>query len=233
MTGPATTISILIKAFPDVIKKFDKIVIMGSSLGKGNITPYAEFNTHHDPESLKVLLRAPDVDKIIFGLEACDYGYYLADIVDKVKAYKTKSSFVVAECYKLVSESCTAFSEPNVAYDATIMPCIVMKNYSHLHQANCEVKLDGEERGRTLFTPVVISEDRIFVASWLDREMLFDMLYFCLDENAKNARSHDFEMDDDGARGLESEKTSGDDNGSFDAESHMIPKRKHQVNSFC
>ena len=206
---------------------------MGSSLGKGNITPYAEFNTYHDPESLKILLKVPDVDKIIFGLEACGYGHYSSDIVDKLNTYKTKSSFVVAECYKLVAESSMAFNEASVAYDANIMPCIVMKNYCHLHQANCEVKLDGEERGRTIFTPAVTNEARIYVASWLDRGKLFDLLFYCCDQNAKDASYHDFEMEDDKPNGLDNEKTSGDDKGSIDAEIHDPPARSDEVIFFC
>jgi len=51
VTGPCTTLSILIKAFPDIIEKIDRVIIMGSGLELGNITEHAEFNTYCDPES--------------------------------------------------------------------------------------------------------------------------------------------------------------------------------------
>ena len=50
-TGSLTNLCILLLAYPDLADKFDKIVMMGGAMGKGNITPAAEFNVFFDPHA--------------------------------------------------------------------------------------------------------------------------------------------------------------------------------------
>ncbi len=40
-TGSLTNLCILLLSYPDLISKFDKIVMMGGAIGKGNISPAA------------------------------------------------------------------------------------------------------------------------------------------------------------------------------------------------
>ena len=56
-TGSLTNLCIILLAYPDLIGKVDKIVMMGGAIGKGNISPAAEFNVFFDPHAFEEVLR--------------------------------------------------------------------------------------------------------------------------------------------------------------------------------
>lgn len=47
-TGSLTNFTIMLLAYPDILERIEKVVIMGGAVGKGNITPAAEFNIFFD-----------------------------------------------------------------------------------------------------------------------------------------------------------------------------------------
>jgi purine nucleosidase len=50
--GPLTNIALALRAAPDLVERFDRVVVMGGTgQGPGNITPVAEFNIWVDPEA--------------------------------------------------------------------------------------------------------------------------------------------------------------------------------------
>jgi inosine-uridine nucleoside N-ribohydrolase len=50
-TGPLTNVALLLDERPDLKPRIERLVLMGGSTGRGNITPYAEFNIYVDPEA--------------------------------------------------------------------------------------------------------------------------------------------------------------------------------------
>lgn len=54
-TGPLTNIATAIVKCPAVVPKIREIVLMGGAIGRGNITPAAEFNIHADPHAASVV----------------------------------------------------------------------------------------------------------------------------------------------------------------------------------
>jgi len=67
-TGPVTNLAHLIQNHPELHSKINQISFMGGSLGEGNVTHYAEFNAHYDPEALNVVLRS-HIPLIMAGLQ--------------------------------------------------------------------------------------------------------------------------------------------------------------------
>ena len=54
--GPLTNIALLIKTYPQILNKIEKLYCMiGSINGIGNVTNYAEFNAYYDPEAFKIV----------------------------------------------------------------------------------------------------------------------------------------------------------------------------------
>ncbi len=49
--GPLTNLAAAIALEPELPGALKRLVIMGGSLGRGNVTPYAEFNIYVDPEA--------------------------------------------------------------------------------------------------------------------------------------------------------------------------------------
>lgn len=56
--GPLTDIAVIMKKEPKVINKIKRLIIMGGSLGPGNITPTAEFNIYADPEAARIVFNS-------------------------------------------------------------------------------------------------------------------------------------------------------------------------------
>ncbi len=54
-TGPLTNIALLLRTFPEVKKRIERIVFMGGSSVGGNVTPTAEFNIYSDPEAAQIV----------------------------------------------------------------------------------------------------------------------------------------------------------------------------------
>ena len=54
-TGPLTNVALLLRTFPDVPSRIREIVLMGGSVGGGNVEPLAEFNISVDPEAADVV----------------------------------------------------------------------------------------------------------------------------------------------------------------------------------
>jgi purine nucleosidase len=56
--GPLTNIAVALIQCPQIAKHIKQLVIMGGTMGQGNITPSAEFNIYVDPHAAHVVLTA-------------------------------------------------------------------------------------------------------------------------------------------------------------------------------
>jgi purine nucleosidase len=56
--GPLTNVAIALNLHPELEDLLGEIVSMGGAFGRGNVTPYAEFNYYVDPEAVRVVLES-------------------------------------------------------------------------------------------------------------------------------------------------------------------------------
>lgn len=56
--GPLTNVALALRLDPTVIARVERLVVMGGSLGPGNVTPAAEFNVWVDPEAWRVVVQS-------------------------------------------------------------------------------------------------------------------------------------------------------------------------------
>ncbi len=57
--GPLTNLALALKLDPTLPGRVARLVVMGGAVnGRGNITPFAEFNTHFDPEAAHIVFEA-------------------------------------------------------------------------------------------------------------------------------------------------------------------------------
>jgi inosine-uridine nucleoside N-ribohydrolase len=56
--GPLTNVAIALNLYPELEGLIGEIISMGGAIGKGNVTPFAEFNYYADPESVQVVLES-------------------------------------------------------------------------------------------------------------------------------------------------------------------------------
>lgn len=57
-TGPLTNVALLLRLHPEVAPLLNRVVLMGGSIDRGNVTPYGEFNIVTDPEAADTVLRS-------------------------------------------------------------------------------------------------------------------------------------------------------------------------------
>jgi len=53
--GPLSNVAMAIRLQPEMASRLHELIIMGGSIGRGNVTPSAEFNIHADPESASIV----------------------------------------------------------------------------------------------------------------------------------------------------------------------------------
>ena len=71
--GPCTNLAAAIRMAPDIVPLVKRVVYMGGAFyTHGNATPAAEFNWYFDPESARMMLRAPFKEQIILPLDVCE-----------------------------------------------------------------------------------------------------------------------------------------------------------------
>jgi pyrimidine-specific ribonucleoside hydrolase len=84
--GPLTNLAILLERHPDVQPYIKKLTLMGGSLGRGNVTPFAEFNFYADPLAADRVLRS-GVPIVMFGLDVTNHALLLPDQIDEIESW--------------------------------------------------------------------------------------------------------------------------------------------------
>lgn len=67
--GPLTNIALLLALHPELTDRIARLVVMGGAVGRGNITPVAEFNVWADPEAASRVLAGSGLDICLVGLD--------------------------------------------------------------------------------------------------------------------------------------------------------------------
>ncbi len=66
--APLTNIALLVRSFPEICSRIEKIVCMGGSTVGGNVTPAAEFNIWADPEAAEIVFQS-GIPIVMCGLD--------------------------------------------------------------------------------------------------------------------------------------------------------------------
>jgi pyrimidine-specific ribonucleoside hydrolase len=66
--GPLTNIALFVATHPELAERLGPLMIMGGAVGRGNITPVAEFNVWADPEAAQRVLSGSGLDICLVGL---------------------------------------------------------------------------------------------------------------------------------------------------------------------
>jgi purine nucleosidase len=83
-TGPLTNIALLLQSAHDVRDQIREIVWMGGSRGRGNRTPYAEFNAWVDPEAAQIVMDS-GVPFTLVGLHLTHQALATPDVVERIR----------------------------------------------------------------------------------------------------------------------------------------------------
>jgi pyrimidine-specific ribonucleoside hydrolase len=67
--GPLTNIALLLATHPSLKPKIGRLVVMGGTLGGGNVTATAEFNVWSDPEAARRVLTEEDLPTVLVPMD--------------------------------------------------------------------------------------------------------------------------------------------------------------------
>jgi inosine-uridine nucleoside N-ribohydrolase len=93
--GPLTNVALLLSRYPEA--RPDRIVLMGGSIGLGNITPAAEFNIWADPEAAARVF-ASGIDVTMVGLDVTHEALLMDDDAERLRS-SGRVGRMVAELY--------------------------------------------------------------------------------------------------------------------------------------
>ncbi|WP_211217977.1 nucleoside hydrolase [Humibacter albus] len=90
-TGPLTNIGQLIQEHPEVLPKVERIVWMGGSTTRGNMTAYAEFNAWVDPEAIDIVVKS-GIPFTMVGLNITHQALITQDVIERIAAIGNQTS---------------------------------------------------------------------------------------------------------------------------------------------
>jgi purine nucleosidase/pyrimidine-specific ribonucleoside hydrolase len=151
-TGPLTNVAALLLAHPDLAGRLQQIVMMGGSADRGNVTPYAEFNVHVDPEAADIVMSS-GVPVTMCGLNVTHQALATPDVLARIAALDTPLARICVDLLTFFADSYRrvfGFAAPPlhdpVAVARVIDPAIVTTV-----PANVAVELAGTHtRGATV-----------------------------------------------------------------------------------
>ena len=120
-TGPLTDIALAIRLEPRLPSLVRNIVLMGGSMGRGNRTPFAEFNIFTDPEAARIVFDS-GAPVVMMGLDVTLQVLLDEQRLDGFRALGTRTSRMFSDSMDHYVRSCRACGNE---YPAMHDPCCV------------------------------------------------------------------------------------------------------------
>ena len=183
-TGPLTNVATALLLDPGLAERIPRVVLMGGSHARGNVTPSAEFNIWADPEAARIVLRSGIRDLTIVPLDATHQALVSENDCDRLAALGTPAGTAAAEIirtriegYELVQPTGQHRSAP--VHDAVCVAHLIDPDVIEVREAHVDVELNGElTRGRTVgdFRPIPVTPPNAKWAFGADRERFLELL---------------------------------------------------------
>ena len=101
--GPLTNIGLLIRAFPDLVEKIERISMMGGTSEFVLTRPFMEFNTFVDPEATKIVFES-GVPITMFGYDVTYRVLCGKDTIEQMEHLGNKTGHMAASLLKFFME---------------------------------------------------------------------------------------------------------------------------------
>ncbi len=90
-TGPLTNIAMAMRLEPSILAKIQKIVLMGGSMTRGNVTPAAEFNIFADAEAAHIVFSS-GAPIVMVGLDVTRKARCVSSVIEHMEKYNNRAS---------------------------------------------------------------------------------------------------------------------------------------------
>ncbi len=146
--GPLTNIAVLIRMYPRLLPKLRCISLMGGSLGKGNSSPWAEFNIFVDPEAAQIVFSS-GVPVVMSGLDLTTQVLLHPQQTEPLRSRGAIGRFF-CELLDFYGKSSLRFGAAgSQMHDPMAVAWLLQPDLFTGRRGHVDVVLAGEERGRT------------------------------------------------------------------------------------
>jgi len=179
-TGPLTNVAALLLAHPEVTGRIGQIVAMGGSTERGNVTPYAEFNIHTDPEAADIVLGS-GLPVTLCGLNVTHQALATRAVLDRIAALGTPLARICVELLTFFADRYRrvfGFDAPPL-HDPVAVALVIDPSVVPTVEANVVVELTGTyTRGATVIDlhQVTGRPPNARVAVGLDADRFWDLI---------------------------------------------------------
>jgi pyrimidine-specific ribonucleoside hydrolase len=177
-TGPLTNIAHFMSRYPELYERVDEVVLMGGSLGEGNITPFAEFNIWVDPEAA-VQVFGGSRPVTMMGLDVTHQALFTLDEADRLEALGTRPATAFADLLRFFAR----FHREKYGWDgapihdAVAVAHLIGDGLVTTQRHTINVSTDDDTRGQTSGVPAREGDSTgVAVGMAIDRPRFVDML---------------------------------------------------------
>jgi pyrimidine-specific ribonucleoside hydrolase len=176
-TGPLTNIATFRRRYPEVYRRVDQVVLMGGSLGEGNITPFAEFNIWVDPEAATEVF-AGERPVTMMGLDVTHQALFTLDDADRLESLGSRAATTFADLLRFFAR----FHEQKYGWngapihDAVAVAHLLGDDLVKTQRHSIAVSTDESTRGQTSGVPVGAQEAGVEVGMAIDRRRFAELL---------------------------------------------------------
>lgn len=178
--GPLTNIALLLKMYPEVHTYIHQIVLMGGSVGSGNITPAAEFNVYADPEAAHIVFQS-GLPIVMAGLDIARASNLPHALLPKIKEMNHTGNMLYHLFQHYRGES---FLDGLNVYDAYTMMYLCYPELFTVRPAQVKVELSGNHARGATFVDFNVTDSSTHVLMDIQAEdfqtAFLEMLQYCL-----------------------------------------------------
>lgn len=176
--GPLTNIALLLAVYPELVPKVERVVLMGGSIGMGNVTPAAEFNIYVDPESAARVFGS-GLDLTMIGLDVTLQALLRRPDAERLAGGGSVARFV-AELFGFFSQREPGGKARDGApiHDAVAVAHVIWPDLVQTERRHVAIDLGDFERGRTVVDrrPGTAESGTVNVATGIDGSRFTNLL---------------------------------------------------------
>jgi inosine-uridine nucleoside N-ribohydrolase len=176
--GPLTNIALFIALHPELLDKVERIVLMGGSMGMGNVTPSAEFNIYVDPEAAARVFSS-GLDVTMVGLDVTHRALLHPTDAERLSRGGDAARFV-SDLFGFFSrrEPAGRARDGAPVHDAVAVAHVIWDDLVGTERRPVEIDLGPTARGRTVvdLRPGGPEDGSVQVATTIDGERFTRLL---------------------------------------------------------
>ena len=179
-TGPMTNLAKAILEDKSIVKNIEKIVLMGGSIGAGNVTPAAEFNINCDAEAADICFKS-GAPIYMVGLDVTRKVLVYPEIIKRMEKIGNNASKMFCDLmYAFNKAQKEVFNlDGGPLHDPVTIASLINDKLVHFEYVNTEIDtVSSSSYGRTNcdIPGYLKKEKNSYVATSIDVNLFFDII---------------------------------------------------------